>query len=669
VAGCVTPVVVLAPPAVANAVRDTDDAVCRSQDHVAAIEACTRLIEALPAAASPLTRSRLHQSRGASHEALDNLDAALADLDRAIGLDPENGRAFSTRSWVHTRNGNLDAALADGDRAVVLLPNCACSHNNRGLALHNKERYREAVEVFDAALKVDPRFYFALNNRGRSLTQLNQLDRAERDLRAALALKADYAPPHVNLGLIALRRGQRDRAIQAFTKAIERNPNLQSAYNERGLVRMERREWALAARDFAQASAIAPRWIFPRNNWGNALREAGDLVGAIRQYDLALQLDPGFSVAYANRGLAYERLKDLDRARADFRQARDRPLKYSNGPWAQNTARQRLAAIGDRPPARPIPPAPVQEIPAPVVLRVARPVVAANAPPAAAPAAPDAPVLRLPSPPEAATPQTVPPSVGAAGAGPMAAIQRAVAAARGARVALVIGNGAYGGATPLPNPPRDADAVAEALQRLGFASVMIKHNLSRQAMLSVLRDFSAMAAMADWAVVYFAGHGVEIDGRNFLIPVDSALKRDIDVQDEAIAIERVRQEIAGANKLRLVIIDACRDNPFVPKMARSGAVTRSVGRGLAVVEAERPGDVTFFAARAGTVAEDGEGGNSPFAAALVRQLQRPNIDINRLFRAVRDDVMRATAGRQQPFEYASLPDEDFIFNEGQRAAR
>jgi TPR repeat protein len=229
----------------------------------------------------------------------------------------------------------------------------------------------------------------------------------------------------------------------------------------------------------------------------------------------------------------------------------------------------------------------------------------------------------------------------------------APAAAQGdeVRVALVIGNGAYEAVPELPNPPNDAADIAEALGQVGF-DVTHLDDLDGAGMRRALRDFEDKVAGADIALVYYAGHGIEVNGQNFLIPTDAELARDTHVEDEAVPLDRVMTAVESAAKLRIVLLDACRNNPFAKKMERSVG-KRSIGRGLARVE---PTGATLvaYAAKEGTTADDGEERNSPYAAALVKHLTEPGLELNFLFRRVRDDVMSATGGRQEPFVYGSL---------------
>lgn len=221
------------------------------------------------------------------------------------------------------------------------------------------------------------------------------------------------------------------------------------------------------------------------------------------------------------------------------------------------------------------------------------------------------------------------------------------------RVALVIGNGAYAKVSSLPNPTRDAIAVEAMLKSAGFDLVQRLNDLAAPAMRRALRDFSDQAREADVAVVFYAGHGIEVNGTNYLIPVDAVLERDIDVEDETVPLERVTQVLEQTKRLRLIILDACRDNPFVRSMKRTVS-GRSIGRGLAKVDVLTSDTLIAYAARAGSTAADGQGTNSPYTSALVKHLITPGLDVRLAFGRVRDEVLKSTSNRQEPFVYGSL---------------
>jgi uncharacterized caspase-like protein len=225
------------------------------------------------------------------------------------------------------------------------------------------------------------------------------------------------------------------------------------------------------------------------------------------------------------------------------------------------------------------------------------------------------------------------------------------------RVALVLGNSAYQNVAPLANPVNDSAKIAATLKDAGFDVVDSRRDLSAAEAKRALRDFADRARDADIAVVYYAGHGIEVNGSNYLIPVDARLERDTDIYDEALSLDRVLIAIEPAKKLRLVILDACRDNPFAKNMKRTVA-TRAVGRGLAMVEPTSPNVLIAYSAKAGSTAVDGDGSNSPFTAALAQHIAKPGLDVRRAFGFVRDEVLKVTGNRQEPFVYGSLGGDD-----------
>jgi hypothetical protein len=226
------------------------------------------------------------------------------------------------------------------------------------------------------------------------------------------------------------------------------------------------------------------------------------------------------------------------------------------------------------------------------------------------------------------------------------------------RVALIIANGRYAHAAALKNPPADARLIANALRRTGFSSVDLRMDLGKAGMESALRDFSRQAESAEVALIYYAGHGIESGGENYLIPTDARLERDRDLEVEGTKLDTALRMGEGA-KMRIVILDACRNNPFLASMQRSTR-SRSVGRGLAVIEPEGE-TLVVYAAKAGATAADGSGANSPFAEALAGRLVQPGLEIGLLFRSVRDDVLKRTSYEQEPFTYGSLSGNAFYF--------
>ena len=228
------------------------------------------------------------------------------------------------------------------------------------------------------------------------------------------------------------------------------------------------------------------------------------------------------------------------------------------------------------------------------------------------------------------------------------------------RVALVIGNADYSAVAPLDNPRNDAEAVADALERQGFA-VLRGTNLGRIGMRDALRKFRDMADRSEIALVYYAGHGIEIGGTNYLVPVDARLEDERDAPLEMVDLDLVLRQISGAGVMKMVVLDACRNNPFVMRMQQSGG-NRSVRQGLADVRTDQSDTLVAYAAAAGAITPDGpEGGNSPFTAAFLAALAGPPADVRRVLGRVRDR-MRQTVPGAAPFVYSSLGGGEYVIN-------
>ncbi|WP_181705477.1 SUMF1/EgtB/PvdO family nonheme iron enzyme [Chthonobacter rhizosphaerae] len=229
----------------------------------------------------------------------------------------------------------------------------------------------------------------------------------------------------------------------------------------------------------------------------------------------------------------------------------------------------------------------------------------------------------------------------------------ATAASAERRAALVIGIGRYATVTPLVNPPNDARAMAGALRDLGF-EVVDGIDLDRAAFTRALRDFARIADGAELALVFYAGHGVQVDNENWLLPTDVRLESRLDLEFEAIGAEALLRAMSGARG-RILLLDACRDNPFKEGFMATAA-GRSVGRGLARLNVQDTGTLIAFATSPEAVASDGGGGasNSPFTTALLAHIRTPGLEIRQMLTRARQAVIAATEGRQTPWENSSL---------------
>jgi tetratricopeptide (TPR) repeat protein len=389
------------------------------------------------------------------------------------------------------------------------------------------------------------------------------------------------------------------------------------AYHTRGLKHLNKQDYDRAISDFDQALQLDPKLARAYHNRGYTYANKRDYDRAISDYDQAIRLDPKDAFAYYDRGMAYFIKDDYDHAISNFEQAirLDPKFAFVYDAYGLTYEKQRYDQARQFDPS----------------LATALPSTAVPGSQTTAPAS------------TVAAPIAVAPS--------------------GRRIALVIGMSAYANVAPLRNPISDARAIADTFRRLGFAEVIEREDLSRAKLEQVLKDFGNKAVHADWAVIYYAGHGVEMNGENYLVPVDAELARADHVEDEAVTLKRVLSKAEAAHKLRMVILDTCRNNPF--RMASADGRSRAIGRGLSPVEPKR-GVLVAYAARDGTTADDGDSGHSPFTQALLANLETPGLEISLMFRKVRDQVLVRTNNAQEPFTYGSLPGEEFYFRQAVR---
>jgi tetratricopeptide (TPR) repeat protein len=606
-----------------------------------------------------------YYSRGNAWGNKGDYDKAISDYDQALRLDPKNASAYFNRGRAWNNKGNYDKAIPDYDQAIRLDPQDASAYYDRAYAWSGKGDYDRAIADYDQAIRLDPKYAAAYKGRSDVWRARSQPDRAIADALQAIRLDPNNGDYHGTLSSAYQEKQDFERALAAAAEAIRLNPKDYISFGNRGTVWRDVGELDKAIADYNEAIRLKPDYDKPYSNRGDIWRLQGDLnraladhdqavrlngndttnyvfradtlrykgefARALADYDSALRVQPGEISAYTGRGLTFEKMGDPTKARAEFEKALASKSQQRSdiNREALETARARLAALNSG---------------------AIQPVI---------PAAPS----------KAASANSIPT--------PAAVVPAAVfsAAKQGRRVALVIGNSAYKNVPALTNPQRDADAIAASLRAIGFDTVTLVKDSNREGLTTALRDFAGEAEKAEWAVVYYAGHGMEVNGTNYLIPVEARIAADRDIQSEAVPLDQVMAAVDAAKKLKLVLLDACRDNPFVPQMRKTapdavavanrtaGGVigTRSVSRGLGEVRVSGA-TLVVYAAKHGQVALDGEGGNSPFAVAVVQRLATPNVEINKLFRLVRDDVMEATAGRQEPYTYGSLPGrEDFFF--------
>jgi tetratricopeptide (TPR) repeat protein len=494
----------------------------------------------------------------------------------------------------------------------------------RGQALRLKRNYDKAIAAFDAAHAADPGDAGILNARGFAYEAKGDDEHAMTDYNLALQMRPNFGFAVYNRGTLYLRKGALQSALDDFNAAVKFSPNLYRAYTDRGRVLTITKDFDAALADFAAAEKIDP--AAPQASVFRCLAYTamGKLDLAIADCNSAVEKAPKFLFAIESRAEAYLAKGDLTAALKDFsfvlgvnpndvraHAGRGELFEKKHDP-AQARADYRSAAFALTP---------YDGFETALARQIARERLAALTP--KAPTASD----------------------------------------KISRVALIVGNGAYKNVHKLDNPPRDAKLVADALRDVGFQTVTLGNDLTRDKFFEALRVFASQAEKADWAVVYYAGHGLEIGGVNYLVPVDAKLAADRDAENEAVALEQVIAAVGGARKLRLVLLDACRDNPFAPTMQRTIAL-KLVDKGFSNIE-PAAGFMVVYAAKHGETALDGDGVDSPFAVAIARDIKQPHIEVRKLFDLVRDDVWSASKHQQQPFTYGSPPGrEDFYFVAG-----
>ena len=490
----------------------------------------------------------------------------------------------------------------------------------RGNGYFRKRDYKKAVADFGAAYEADPDNLAALNSRGWTYERIGQDDSALADYNFVLQKRFNYGGAYHNRGTLYLRRGALQSALDDFSSAVKYAPNLYIAHANRGRVLAMTRDFDGALSEFAGAVQIdpnAPQAVVYRcaayvdmRRFDDALTDCNAVIAKVPNYHYALCMR---AEAYMGKGNLDAALKDLNavlgmnpnhiRAHTDRGQIFERRHDL-----VQARADYRSAAVAQTK---------YDEIDIAMARQTAR--------------------ERL----DALTAQG--PSAGS-----------------GRRIALVIGNGAYRNVRPLDNPPRDAKLIASSLRELGFQTVTLSSDLTRDKFFEVLHSFAVDAEKADWAVIYYAGHGFEVGGVNYLVPVDARLAVDKDAEAEAVALDQMIAAVGGARKVRLVMLDACRNNPFAPTMKHTIAL-QLVDKGFSDIEPSA-GFMVVYAAKHGETALDGEGADSPFATALAQDIKQPHVEVRKLFDIVRDDVWNATRHTQQPFTYGSPPGrEDFYF--------
>lgn len=495
------------------------------------------------------------------------------------------------------------------------------------------------------------------------------------------------------------KKGDYTKVIADTTEAIRLQPS-QAAYNLRGSAYYDKGDYDIAIADFDDALKLGPPSGTIFHNRGNAWRGKGDYAKAIADYDATIRMQPNSAFSYQNRGISKEAIGDLDGALADINQAirldptLPQPLINRTAIWRVRGDLDRAIADGSEAIrlAKEKPPVNIMTPPNSVLISgyihralayeakgdyaharddyKATLAIAASDAGSKANQATAKVRLSLVTDAAASVPRDAPsPTTQPAPARQQTGTAPAPSPApvtSGKRMALVIGNGAYAHVKALPNPPNDAHAVAKSLREIGF-TVSEGVDLDRAAMQKLTRDFLREAARAQVAVVYYAGHGVQVDGRNYLIPVDVELKVGSSMTEAMIDMDTILAGLDDQVRTNILIFDACRNNPMAQQVASAGsnrgiegasglAAPTSLGAGVTL----GAGTLIAFATAPGQVALDGEGTNSPFSAALSRHLGTPGLEVQQMLTRVRAEVVSSTKNKQVPWSNSSLLGEVYL---------
>jgi tetratricopeptide (TPR) repeat protein len=496
----------------------------------------------------------------------------------------------------------------------------------RAVGWNKKGNYTQVITDASEAIRLQPSVP-AYNLRGSAYYDKGEYDIAIADFNDALRKGPPSGIVYHNRGNAWRGKGDYARAIADYDSSIKLGPPSAFSWQNRGISRQALGDLDGAMADINEAIRIDPTLPQPLTNRAVIWRAKGDLDRAIADTSEAIRLarakapanimtPPGSVLisAYSQRGLSYEAMGDFDRARIDYAATLEGQASDAGSKANQAMARVRLSLLSEMAPPSP---------------RTS----AAPATGASAPAQPPAPVQKV---------------------------------ATSRRVALVIGNGGYAHVKPLPNPSNDARSIARSLRDIGF-TVREGIDLDRTAMQKTIRDFLREAAQVHVAVVYYAGHGVQVDGRNYLVPIDVEFKAGSRMTEAMMDMDTIMAGLDDQVRTNILILDACRNNHMAPKVASTGADRGiEVGTGLAAPTTLGAGStlgagtLIAFATAPGQVALDGEGANSPFSAALTRRIGTPGLEVQQMLTRVRAEVVAATKGKQVPWSNSSLLGEVYL---------
>ncbi len=454
--------------------------------------------------------------------------------------------------------------------------------------------------IIDSGQETTSNLAWAYNDRGQAYHDKQQYNRAIQDYNRAIRLNPKFTEAFHDRGVAYIGKNEYPRAIQDLDEAIRLNPKFAEAFYIRSIAYYDKKEYDRAIQDCNRVIRLDPKFAEAYDERGIAYFVLQQYQSAIADFDRAIQLKPDLAEAYNDRGANHYRLQEYQSAIADFNQAiqlkpdlaeayNGRRFAYANLEHTTSDSVAAAAKVNSRPPAL----AAIAPEPKPVeVTKLAVPAVTS---------------------------------------------QR--------RVALVIGNSNYVNVRSLRNPANDARLMARTLHDLGFTLVggAAQIDLDKVPFDRDIQKFGAQAQGADVALFYYAGHGIQVKGLNYLVPVAANPTSEADAYFMVDAQAVLAQMDAGGSRLKVMILDACRNNPF------GGRGFRSANGGLAPMEVPE-GTLILYATAPGHVAQDGTGADSPFTQVLAETIIEPGKDIRDVFNDVGLAVAKSSGQSQVPWE-------------------
>jgi tetratricopeptide (TPR) repeat protein len=665
--------VLLALLAVPAAADDRELCLDTRADADSRLAACGRAIASGQWSGNDLARLRVSRAERIFYGRKGPPEQAVADCEAAIIADPKHAPAYRLRGVLYYERGDYDRAIAEQDRALALTPRFPGAYFERGRAYAAKEEPARALADYDAATKINPRYAAPYNGRGLIYYQQRELDRAISEFSEAIRLDPRYGAPLVNRSRAFARKRDYERALADADEAIRIDPRYLSGHMQRGYVLKDMHQDDAALAAFDRAGEIDPRSPRPLVGRGDLFLDRKDNDRAIAAYNGALALDPGNAAAYSGRAYCYYRKGDLEQALKDTNEALRRAPRLvtalNHRALVLHARRDYDEAIADFNEALRIDPTFTQALnnrgrTYNAKKQFDRAIADLNQAIELNPNGPNAYWNRAISYENKrdfqkaladwrTTLRLDPDNQNAIKAIRRLEQELARPGARTARVALVIGNADYRYGGKLANPVNDAGDFAVVLHKLGF-DVIEGRNLDKRGMEDKIAEFGRKLEKASIGLFFYAGHGLQMDGDNWLVPVDARIEqgsrprndRAAVVKSASINIAEVVARMEAEQRVNLIFLDACRDSPF-------GRGSGTAAKGLAPIQ-NSVGTLTAFATKPYHVALDGEGRNSPFTTALLKHVATPDLEIGSVMKRVRADVIKSTNGEQVPFDESSL---------------